>query len=101
MGKPPSFKIMNGAHTISPGPAAYIIRDAIDELGDYNGTGKYSPSRTNGYNNGENSFRARKRSVEMKHTLKAPHYIPSMTTSNFAYKESGPRFGSFERQPLN
>ena len=103
MGKPPTFKVKDGPYSITPGPAAYTLRNPIDALDSLNGFTKYpgdnsksrSPQRTDPY------FDFRRKSIQMKFSTMNNDYFPSMTATNFLFKESGPRFGSSGRQPLD
>lgn len=103
MGKPPAFKVKDGPYSISPGPAAYSMRNPIDIIDTMNSTSKYARdgSKSRSPKHYEYDFDFKRKSNNLNFATMNHDYFPSMTATNFLYKESGPRFGSSDRRPLD
>lgn len=99
MGKPPTFKVREGPYHFSPGPAAYTLRNPVDAIDALYNSANFGRARSNSKSpkNGDNSFDMYNRTDRFKLATLKNSPIPSMTLTNFLYKESGPRFGSTER----
>lgn len=105
MGKPPSFKVSEGPYHFSPGPAAYSLRQPTDVLDKLYASQNFGRSRSNSKSpkrNLDKSFESYQKGYKYTNleTLKKS-FNPSNTQSNFIFKESGPRFGSSSRAPLD
>ena len=101
MGKPPTFKVKDGPYSISPGPAAYTMRSPVDIVDNMNSFSKYPGEGGKSPQYNEYDLDYRRKSTQMKFATMSNDYFPSMTTNNFLFKESGPRFGSSDRTPLD
>lgn len=100
MGKPPTFKMMDGPYKLSPGPAAYTLRNPIDQFDT-----SYDALDISKRSFSKSKSPVRDTSFEYKGSYKFStlnsNKIPTHTMTNFLFKESGPRFGSSERKELD
>jgi hypothetical protein len=105
MGRPPKFISSKGAYNLSPGPAAYPIRqpaDVLDTLYAEHIFGRSKSISKSPKRRMDQSYESYQKGYGNHNfaTLKN-NFNPTSTLSNFIYKESGSRFGSSSRVPLD
>mmetsp|Transcript_21107 Transcript_21107/g.18716 ORF Transcript_21107/g.18716 Transcript_21107/m.18716 type:complete len:196 (+) Transcript_21107:133-720(+) len=98
MGKPPNYKVSQGAYHFSPGPAAYRTGAQLPI--------NYGSSMNRSLSNSRSPKKTLDSSFDLarannENRANVESFNMTHTSTNFGFKESGSQFGSSERKPLN